>query len=120
MQRGVPAAAPHRLADLGPGSFFGEYSVLTGDRTTAAVRALEDTRILALPKQSFERLLQASPAAAETISRVLSERQAQREAVAGAAAESAQALSGDATAVQADEASAPTLLAKIRRFFGLR
>lgn len=117
-QRGVPAPAPHRLAELGPGDFFGEYSVLTGDRTTAAVRALEDTQLLALPKRSFERLLQASPAAAETISRVLSERQAQREALA--ATESATARSGDTVATKAANASAPTLLAKMRRFFGLR
>ena len=49
------------LEMLGVGSFFGELSLLDGAPRSASVKALTDTRILALSRSDFLGLLQRSP-----------------------------------------------------------
>jgi CRP/FNR family transcriptional regulator, cyclic AMP receptor protein len=49
------------LAELGPGGFFGELSLLDGGPRIASVVAEEPTRCLALPSWEFERLLEERP-----------------------------------------------------------
>jgi len=45
------------LADIGPGDCFGEFSVIDGQPTSAAVAATEDSRIAAIGRSRFHELL---------------------------------------------------------------
>lgn len=54
---------PQRLARLGRGQITGEYALFLGDRRTASLRALADTRVLQLDYPRFERFLLAFPQA---------------------------------------------------------
>jgi CRP-like cAMP-binding protein/small-conductance mechanosensitive channel len=49
------------LADLGPGQWFGEASLLTGAPRSATVVALTEAEILELPKAAFEAALKREP-----------------------------------------------------------
>ncbi len=62
------------LATLAAGDFFGEMALLTEEPRSAGVVASVDTGLWALRKADFDRLLQAHPAIAVTLSRVLSRR----------------------------------------------
>ncbi len=59
---------------LGPGNFFGEMALLTGDRRSATVRVVIDAELLVLRKHDFEDLLQQHPSIALLMSRELSRR----------------------------------------------
>lgn len=61
--------------ELGPGQFFGEISLLTGEPRTASVVALEESELLRLDKDAFRRLMEENPRADELISTVLARRQ---------------------------------------------
>ena len=50
-----------QLSALGPGESFGEMALLTGEARSASVEALEETHLMALSKDQFERILKDSP-----------------------------------------------------------
>jgi CRP-like cAMP-binding protein len=50
-----------RRAELGPGDFFGELSLLTDRERTARVHALTEVICLALSREDFGRLIEAEP-----------------------------------------------------------
>ncbi len=54
------------LSILGPGDSFGEVALLTGETRSANVSALEETRLLVLPKDVFERILEEHPEISRT------------------------------------------------------
>lgn len=62
------------VAQLGPGEFFGELSVLDGGPRIAQVVAAEPTRCLALPSWDFERVLREQPGVALSVLRVVAGR----------------------------------------------
>jgi NTE family protein len=62
------------LAQLGPGQFIGEMSLLTGEPHSATVTAIGPTESLVLGRDDFLALLGSTPRLAHNISRVLSER----------------------------------------------
>jgi CRP/FNR family cyclic AMP-dependent transcriptional regulator len=62
------------LARLGPGDFFGEYSVLDGRPRTAQVAATRPTRCLALATWDLEAIVTAHPRVALAILRGLAGR----------------------------------------------
>lgn len=62
------------LAQLGPGHFFGEISLLDGGPRTATVRATIDTVLLSLGREDFLRFLEAHPKAAVHMLSVLGQR----------------------------------------------
>jgi len=62
------------LAELGPGDFFGELSVLDGRPRTAQVSAVEATTCLALSTWDFEAVVNAQPGVALAILRGLAAR----------------------------------------------
>ncbi|MDQ7030831.1 MAG: cyclic nucleotide-binding and patatin-like phospholipase domain-containing protein [Ardenticatenia bacterium] len=62
------------LAHLGPGFFFGEMALLTGDRRSATVRVVIDAELWELHKNDLDELLREHPHIALTISRELSRR----------------------------------------------
>lgn len=49
-----------RVATCAPGDFFGEASLISGERRNASVRALEDLQLYVLDKESFQKAIQAS------------------------------------------------------------
>ena len=99
------------VATLGPGNFFGEMSLLTGAVRTASIRVKEDAEFVVIDRESFRSTLVHNPSIAESLSRILSERQAslaaQREKLDSATLERR----------KRDESG--KLLHNIREFFGL-
>ncbi len=61
-------------AYLGPGNFFGEMSVLLGEKRSATVKVVIDVELLVLRKDDLDDLLKQHPAIALTITRELSRR----------------------------------------------
>jgi NTE family protein len=58
---GVFDADGGETARIGPGDFFGEFSLLMTSSHTRTARALADSELLVLPKDSFDELLAAHP-----------------------------------------------------------
>lgn len=56
-----PGGVEREVARLGPGSFFGETSLLLAERRDATVRATQDVTLLYLDKQDFDQLLEQRP-----------------------------------------------------------
>jgi small-conductance mechanosensitive channel len=69
--------ATQRLAELGPGQFFGEMSLMTGERRRATVRALEECRLLVVGKQAFHKMFDDRPELIAKISETLALREAE-------------------------------------------
>jgi CRP-like cAMP-binding protein len=99
------------VAHLSKGVFFGEMSLLTGEKRTATVTAEVDTTVLALSKAIFAEVLEANAQIAEGLAKVLEKRQ--RENLEKMA--KTKELSQD----KLDATSSQTILRKIKSFFGL-
>lgn len=65
---------PVKLATLGPREGFGEMSILDRETRSATATAVEDTALLSLDRDSFDRIIEQNPAVARGIYRVLTER----------------------------------------------
>jgi CRP-like cAMP-binding protein len=63
-----------RRSSMGPGSFFGEISLLDGGPRSATVTAETDMRLLVLGSRGFSTLLREMPTLAPRIMRVLAQR----------------------------------------------
>jgi small-conductance mechanosensitive channel len=63
------------VARLGPGSYFGEMSLLTGEPRSSTCSALEDAELLSLDRETFVVLLQENPSVAQSMSDILAARQ---------------------------------------------
>ncbi|MBK9090277.1 MAG: mechanosensitive ion channel family protein [Holophagales bacterium] len=100
--------SPRELARLGPGSFFGEMSLLTGEPRSASVVAVGEVEVVVVEKDAFSTLLHDDGHLARALSEALEERsrsQARVEAPAAGAA--------------GPQAITDGLLDRIQRFFGL-
>jgi small-conductance mechanosensitive channel/CRP-like cAMP-binding protein len=97
------------VARLGPGDFFGEMALMTGEPRNATVRATGPCRLLVIDDHAVRKVLEAQPGLAGHISDVIAERQAALEAGSAAVPESR---------VSVHERSS-LLLDRIRRFFGI-
>jgi CRP-like cAMP-binding protein len=71
---GDPKHGKH-IATLGPGAFFGEMSLMTGERRSATVRALTDVKVLEITASAIAPFLEASPELVERFAKVLKKRQ---------------------------------------------
>ena len=100
------------VATLGPGNFFGEMSLLTGAVRTASIRVKEDAEFVVIDRESFRGTLVRNPSIAESLSRILAERQA------GLAAQREKLDSATLERRKRDESG--KLLHNIRAFFGLQ
>jgi len=60
------------LTELGPGDYFGEVALVTGQPRTASVAALEDAVLLEIDKAEFDHVLDHNPQLARHIIRQLS------------------------------------------------
>ena len=66
------------LADLGPGDFFGEMSLLDEtDRRNATVTATSAMSLIVMTRASFRTLDRTQPAIHETVAKAIAERHAQ-------------------------------------------
>jgi CRP/FNR family cyclic AMP-dependent transcriptional regulator len=63
-----------QIAVLGPGSFFGEMSLLDGQPRTATVTTLAPTRVLMLTAAEFDGVLASMPSVDRKMLRVLANR----------------------------------------------
>jgi small-conductance mechanosensitive channel len=99
------------VATLSQGNFFGEMSLLTGAVRTASIHVKEDAEFIIIEKNSFRSTLAQNPAIAESLSRILSERQAGLDA-------ERERLDASALERRKKDASGQ-MLSKIREFFGL-
>jgi CRP-like cAMP-binding protein len=99
------------VAQLGPGQFFGEMGLLTGERRTATVVALDEVECYRLGKDVFRDLLQTRPKIAEDVATVLAHRR-----IGLAAAHSD--LDAEARRDQ-ERQTASDLLRRMRAFFSL-
>lgn len=68
-----------QLGTLGPGSFFGEMSLLAGEPRTATVRASSDLAVLVIGRDAFKEIIGANPALLEPISELAARRHADQE-----------------------------------------
>jgi uncharacterized membrane protein len=64
-----------KIAELGPGNFLGEISLLDGGPRTATVRALESVTLLVLERAAFVQFLMTHPSASVHILTTLGARQ---------------------------------------------
>jgi CRP-like cAMP-binding protein len=62
------------VAVIPVGGFFGEMSMLTGDRRTATVKAIGDVRVLEIPASAFRDLVVTNPGLLDHISSIIAER----------------------------------------------
>ena len=99
------------VAQLGPGQFFGEMGLLTGEKRTATVVALGEVECYRLGKEIFHELVQARPELAEEVATEL----AHRKTALIAARDD---LGAEARHDQ-ERQTANDLLRKMRSFFGL-
>jgi small-conductance mechanosensitive channel/CRP-like cAMP-binding protein len=105
----VTVGAPgHEVARHGPGSFFGEMSLLTGAPRTATVTAVADCEMLEITAEAFRRVVLANPEAAEHVGA----------AVATRALELARVPSAGSSATNIAEPPA-TLIDRMKRFLHL-
>lgn len=108
---GGPDDAPgaREVARLGPGQFFGEMSLMTGEARTATVVAATDLTCYRVDKPAFQHLLRETPSVADQIAEVLVSRRTALTAV----------RDGDDVKRQRIEVEKQNLLGKIRGFFGI-
>jgi CRP/FNR family transcriptional regulator, cyclic AMP receptor protein len=65
-----------RIAQLGPGDFFGEMALLDEDRRTATVTATSPMSLIVMTRSSFRTLNRTSPRVHTTIAQAIAERHA--------------------------------------------
>lgn len=97
------------VAELGPGEYFGEMSLLTGEPRTATVVAQADVVLLELDRPSFARMFAEHPGLASQLSSLLARRKSELEA----------AVSHLETAVDTSP-EANRILGRLKQIFGLR
>lgn len=74
------------VAVIAAGGFFGEMSMLTGDRRTATVRAIADTQALEISAADFRELAVANPTLLDHISMIVTGRRTELDQARAAAA----------------------------------
>jgi small-conductance mechanosensitive channel len=107
-----PSGESAVVATLGAGNFFGEMSLLTGAVRTASIRVKDDADFILIDRESFRSVIVNNPSIAESLSHILSERQAGLEA-------QRERLDSSALERRKKEASG-RLLKNIREFFGIQ
>jgi CRP-like cAMP-binding protein len=71
---GDGAGEEHEIARIGPGDFFGEFSLLMHSSHSKIARACEDTELMVLPKDELQELLDSNPELGNYFRRKVEER----------------------------------------------
>jgi len=95
-----------RVALIQTGDFFGEMSLLTGEKRTATVRAVQDSFVILIDKGLFAEVMCAKPEIASFLANVLAKRQEELHAHVGPSAR--------------DSSAAFSLKARIKAFFNIQ
>ena len=66
-----------RIAELGPGDFFGEMALLEADRRNATVTATTPMTLIVMTRASFRAIDSTMPHVHETVSRAIEQRRVQ-------------------------------------------
>ena len=111
VQLGSPTG-PHEVARLGPGDFFGEMSLMTGEKRSATVIAETDVVTYRLDKPAFEDLVAARPEIADAVADLLGDRRV--------TLDQARTELDEATRQEEQRTTRQDLLGRIRGFFNLR
>jgi len=98
------------LATLGPGKFFGEMSLMTGEPRRATVRARTECEVLVVGKEEFQQIVATNERLLERISKALSDRGGELD----------DAASDQAPDSMGERHSQEVLLGRIKRFFSLK
>jgi len=70
--RETPDGIRTELTELGPGDYFGEVALVTGQARTASVEAVEDSHLIQVSKEEFDWVLDHNPQLARHIIQQLS------------------------------------------------
>lgn len=97
------------IATLTKDMFFGEMSLMTGEKRKATVRTCDEVTLLVVSKETLQPILEAAPSLAHEISEVLAQRELQLEGSRGA----------NEKAVGRVEVRRGELLSRIREFFSI-
>ncbi len=62
------------VQSVGPGGFFGEIALLTGDARSTGARAAHDSELLSIGREAFSRVMMSNPTIALEMSRILGQR----------------------------------------------
>ncbi|MFC1559090.1 cyclic nucleotide-binding domain-containing protein [Gemmatimonadota bacterium] len=100
------------VAVLGPRDFFGEMSLLAGDRRTATVRAIEDVRVVIIDKEAFARIILEHPEVAAEMAAIYYQRTQEL-------TETRERATEESDTPEETESGDRVLLRRIQRFFGL-
>jgi len=101
------------VGTFGPGFFFGEMSLLTGEPRRATVTAVEDVDVLVINKEHFRELIMAKPKVAERMSRAVARRRLELEQELVDTGDTARAATARA------DYSHENVLKRIKEFFNL-
>ena len=93
-----------QVAVIPAGGFFGEMSMLTGDRRAATVKAMDDVAVLEISSKDFRALALATPGLLDHVSTIIGERRT--------GLEDARTMAAVVTVPEAKQ----TLIARMRRF----
>ena len=95
------------VGTLGENDFFGEMSLLTGEKRTATVVAVEETEVLRIEKTAMKKIFSNNPDLVNSIGEIAAERK-----------EELMSLTNKELDVKADRTVG--MLTSIRKFFGLK
>jgi CRP-like cAMP-binding protein len=99
------AGAEGEVARLHGGAFFGETSLLTGDRRSATVTAVSDCELLEIGVEAFRRVVLSDAASVERVASAVSSRR-----------EELERHRATRTATAVDTETPQTFLERVRRF----
>lgn len=104
---------PARVATLEDGDCFGEMSLLTGEKRSASVSAIEDCKVMEITKRTFGEIIAADAGLLQRLSELLAQRQLATEGIVQARAQQSSLLIAKQQEYQAG------FLSKLRSFFEL-
>jgi CRP-like cAMP-binding protein len=102
------AGAPGELARLQRGAFFGEMSLLTGDRRSATVTAASDCELLEIGVDAFRSVVMSDAASVERVAAAVNNRRAELEQ-----------HRATRVAASVDRETPQTFLARVKRFLSI-
>lgn len=106
------------LATLREGDFFGEMSLLTGERRSASADAATDCELLVIDRRHLAPLLEAHPEFMRRISQTIAARRQDTESIIASLAEAREATVPQAAPAEV-EATSNEIFNRIRSFFKL-
>jgi len=113
---------PILLGKLGPGTYFGEMSLLTGARRSATIKAVSPSVVIELDRPVFMQLFQGNPGLVRRITDEVAARNAKRRLKVDPQAPQGPAVAeskGRGEASQKDEAARDDIFSRIKSVFGL-